>query len=387
MPPDRKSIPGEKPENGTDPLILEAIRRNLAKRPPGNKYTVPLVDQAETRADVQSLLGPSTPRFAPEKINRLLSLQPRMLELDPEDPEHSPDLLEIERLYTGNVVPDDALLALEAGEINRFESAIARGGMLNRFHPLDDERECYPHGHESVRDQIINDLLPHPDNPAISRSGRPGKYFVQGLYDGDILRAYLSFRVPPHPSDFGRRDEYCRELQRYSDYISSILFDENMIREGKMVYEKKWEPKRTHRILPFLWELDTYNVQRGGWGGAAAILTRAVLQFVKNRYGQLPDGMYCYRFKELECIDSATGQTLHAENEASRDFLKGALGFRNMATRKTEKDRVWRSINGECHMYAPEWQFMYSCPKWIDDNLPRYMRKFGLLGDDEPLLS
>lgn len=380
---------GDSPENEDNDEILRRVREFLYPETEVHAQSGAIEHvSAESRKKLHQISSQPHRSFPPEKIERLRRLEPRFLKLDERCPEISPDLLQMERVYTQNLVPDEAFIALENKDIFKFEQEVRRGGMLNRFKPDLMERENYPDDYESVRDQIINDLLPDPANPELSRSGRPGKYYVRGLFDGDMLRAYLSFRVPPHPSDFSTNEIYEEQMKAYKKHLEKILFDPELVATGQMQYESYWNPEKTLRQLPSLWELDTYSVE-SGWGGAAAILTRDVLQFVKDRYGAFPAGMYCYRFKGLPYVDDESGQTLpQGENRASRIFLED-IGFRNMATRYAKADVVWRHLryDDECHMYKPGWQFMYNGPNNIQQYLKAYMVNRGLLKPDESLIS
>lgn len=368
-------MPGETPlpadahnePTGVDPLDVERLERAKQKFFPPKAQPVSALVGNERRT-VASVLNLT------EHTEKLKNLKPRLLEISPDAPLESPDLRQLETLYTANLVPDQTIEAFLNGHMLQFKMGLERrGGMLNRFQPTEREMKEYAAGYTSVRDQLALDML--------GLSGKPGKYQVMGMFDDEQkLRAYLSFRTPPQQS------EGQEKLEEYERYLRAILLME------QMHYRHDWNMPRFERGLGNMWEFDTINVD-AEWNGAAPIVVRAALQHMKNEFGKLPGAAYCYYFRGLRFEGNAESMQTHGwdivgENSRSRRFL-GHIGFDEMAVRSNGlNDRIIRELpDGQVMDSASEWGYMYGSPTTLQKNIDAYMRLKGLLGKDEPLLS
>ncbi len=335
-----------------------------------------------SRDNLHSVVSlPNRRRLAPERIESLKNLKPRLLEFNATAPEASPDLLQVQRIYNLNLVPDVAFEALLAGDTWTFERAVERGGMLNPFQPNTDEAQGYGVQYESVQMQIIKDVLRDPAHPERSLSGKPGDYRILGLFDStETMRAYLSFRTPPLPQKYADPQAYQTALDEYEQFLRGVLFNDSMH------YRRTWNTETTKKHLRSTWEIDTYNVEPG-WGGAAAILTRNALQQVQDDFQSLLLAVYCYRFEGVTATDSDTGEDqVFGANKASGDFLT-AIGFKEMATRHDTSEFVYRLLSGnKCEQFEPRWLFMHNGPNKIQRYLAAYMRETGLMEEGEELL-
>lgn len=367
MPEETPSSADDQNELKVHPDDAEKLQRSVSKFFPPKAAPIPGIVHNERRA-VGTILGLS------EHTEKLKTLKPRLLEISPDAPLESPDLLQLETLYNANIVPDETIEAFLKGHMLQFRMGLEkRGGMLNRFQPTEREMKNYHPGYTSVRDQLVLDML--------GRSNKPGVYQIMGLFDNDQkLRAYLSFRTPPQESEGEAKQE------EYARYLSGIL------NSPQMHYRHDWNFQRFERGMGNMWEFDTINVD-AAWNGAAPIVARAAFQHMKNTYGKLPGAAFCYYFRGLRYEGNAesmqtNGWNVMGENSRSRRFLS-YIGFDEMAVRSDgPNEHIVRELpNGEIMDSPSEWGYMYGGPNTLEEGLDAYMRLKGLLVKDEPLLS
>lgn len=316
-----------------------------------------------------------------EHIERLKTLRPRLLRINSENPENSPDFLQMQNIYTENLVPDDVFEDFDNKRYIEVRQKLARGGMFNRMQPLPDELAAYNrHGeYETVNDQILADLL--------GSSGRPGTYHVMGLFDpSDELQAYLSYRVPPaKPTDPLLMPEYDRQLALYRAHLEHQFMIDEAGRKSKQMTFHSWNIKRLRDQTASMWELDTIS-SRKGWRHSSYLLFREALRQIKLDLGEIPYSMYCYRFKGFPIKESDGHYRNIGPNLASRDLFE-RLGFAHMSDKRNKDDVIVRRLSdGQCHEYPTEWSFLYNGKESLQRELAYAMRKDGLLGEDEPLL-
>lgn len=314
-----------------------------------------------------------------EHHEKLLSLTPRSIVIDPEHPEESPDLREMERIY--GVVPDDVLRALDNDDATYLEG-INQGGMLNRFEPTPVERRAYSPEYESVKQQIITDVL--------GTSGRPGQYVVRGLFDPEgRMRAYLSFRLPPVlATEHEEFLAYSEKRGAYVDYLQKVLElrDEDLGaspsslgRDRFMEYKKSWNRQKTQSELGSMWEFDTINVE-AGWRGAGLLMVKDVLQYIDGTF-QDSSSMtaFAYRYNGLRVEDASGHSPVRGENKKSSGFLETRLGFAQMANKFNPAEIAAREMSdGVCHIYHPEWTYLWCRNSKMKSQLAYWLHKQGL---------
>ena len=311
-----------------------------------------------------------------ERVNNLKFVE---LTLDPEHPMESPAYRQIKHLYESNLVPDEAFIALEHGDAEKFRRMLRRGGMLNRFAPNAEEYALYPDGYETVSDQLIADMT--------GKSGRPGEYRVFGLAEEGAenpVHAYVSLRMPP--VDPAERAMYAQFLRRM---LVGERNDENALIRGKeMHYESWWNiDYMVREQLPNWAEIDTINVKNGYRGASFRLLHNVVKRLEEERgQEQLPGGVFCYRFNGAFAKfagPSGNGQQIPiGRNIASAKLFEedDTLQFRKFAERYDQNERVVRQIESEGaeYQFVPLWTYLYSSWNDMKKNLDRCVaeRKF-----------
>lgn len=357
-------IPGHTPDEEAEVL---RVRRLLGHEYDEVSQAVPLPIAKQSQSTRHDIYAVSTRRLSEDKLERLKSLKVRPLRIDPEHPYESPDLIAVGNLYAANLVPDEALEKLIEGNAYKYTKAVERGAMLNKFDPDPDEREHYPEGYESVKEQIVSDLL--------GLSGRPGSYHMIGLFDEsegeEKLRAYISLRVPPRPKDFADERSYGAAVEAYVKYLEQTLLNSNM------TYESIWDKERMRRQLHSMWEIDTVNVEKG-WGGGGALAVDRAIEFVREYMGELPEAVYCYRFVGLRMREE-TGQEIYVgRNRASHDMFE-TFGFFHMATKTDKSEVVIRKLSdGECHSLGAVWGYLHNGSNKLQRHRDSYMEDLGL---------
>jgi len=348
----------------TDEQIAASFERVLNVPTLGGNRT-----HAETRNQIFGVLRS-------ERLEKLKTLRPRLLILDPAHPESSPDLKAMEDLYMSNLVPEEALEALEDEDYFVYQQAVDRGGMLNKFEPAPQEiKEYERHGrgpYETVSQQVMADLL--------GTSGRPGTYHVMGMFDPQgKMCASLSFRLPPRPQDYPDAALFQTALQEYIAFQEKQLLDSQLIKSQQMKYGR-WDLERMRAQLPNMWEFDTVNVRKGS-GGAAPLCVRNVIEFIKDHMGDLPEAVYCYRFNGLASIDESGQNIFIGRNRASHDLLED-IGFIPIATKEAQDEVVVRMLEEEqCHVFKPSWTYLHNGRNRMQRQLMQYMRQLGI-GED-----
>lgn len=337
----------------------------------------------EQSVRIAAMLEEAEERRKKEWREKMLSLTARDIVIDPEDPENSPDLRQVENIYTEALLPDEVLLALDNDQLSYYLEKIIEGGMLNRFDASVAEREKLPVGYESPKQQIIADLL--------RTSGRPGEFRMRGLFDANgILRAYLSYRTPPKkPTGTSMMTDYFRQRMEYAEYLEKILelTDEDLAPsvpgEGHtrtMHYKcsaSKREDIRTK--LPSTWEFDTINVQKG-WGGAGLLLVNDVLDQIDAEFpnGEIEEA-FVYRYNALS--PKNTRRSSRGKNMKSSAFLEIKLGFEEMADRNDPDEIVAREMpDGSCHEYNPEWRYLRNEHQLLRSQVKHWILKQKLRG-------
>lgn len=351
-------------EDFSSDRVERAVLKVLATGNKPNEGNTVTQQTAAVRPQLATLL-------TDDRLERLSTLRPHFLEINSDHPENSPDLIALEKLYTDNLVPDAAFLRLLEGDHVSFSRAMERGGMLNRFSPSDTEMSAYPSGYESVKNQIITDLL--------GTSERPGVYKILGLSDAEgILRASLSYRHPvPH-----NHPDYHHEMARYIAYLDKTLCNDpsDTLTPPLMSYSAQWDVKRMKQEFSSMWEIDTFNVEKG-WGGAGYLLVRQALEDIKASLGELPKAVFCYRYDGIRIQENseAGGQwELVGPNRGSRNFLED-LGFNRMAERTSQDEIMVREIAGEICIFTPQWSYHYCGRNRLQQNLQSCMHAAGLL--------
>lgn len=335
---------------------------------------------------VPSMVGDQSVRIALflERSEKLRSLTPRSIVIDPEHPETSPDLLEIERMYNEALVPDDVLRALDENDKATFLEGINLGGMLNPFDPTESERRYYPEGYESVKKQIMTDLL--------GTSKRPGQYVIRGMFDPEgKLRAYLSLRLPPKkPADPASYPEYREKLQAYVEYLEKSLelrdVDLQSSQSGigigsrTLAYDTSCNREALRGELSTMWEFDTVNVQKG-WGGAGMLVVKDALDLIEREFdaGDVTSA-YAYRYRCLRVTDEAGREHKRGANMSSNVFLENKLGFFPIADKSDKRELVIREMpDGNCSMYHPEWTYLWCDNATMKSQVAHFLKKYGLL--------
>lgn len=322
--------------------ITDAERPDDSGLPPELLRELDIVETAEEQQRLQQAARHTIAQsIAPERSELIRSLQCKELVLDPEDPEHSPDFLEMRRIYESNLISIDAIQRLSQDDQSSLFAEMRRGGMLNNFHPTPAERDEYDRVYgnegrvyESVQEQMIADML--------GTSGRPGSYHVLGLHDprdASKLHAWLSFRLPPPEADGDASAAYVR-------YLHDRLLNERKLDERQMVYDPMWDFSRFQRDFPTMGEIDTVNVEKG-YGGAVFRLMHEMGTFIESRGLPKPGHMFYYRADSL--ILNLVNQTqapqerLSVQNDATFRAAK-AMGFYEMATHLDPVEIIAREL-------------------------------------------
>lgn len=338
------------PESGSGkdkPSSLPPAYREAARRV--------LEQEARKAADAaRSLMSPS------ERAERVRNLEFVELSIDREHPEESPDFIRYAKLYERNLLSDDALARLVAGDDELYIYEMEKGKMMNRFDPSSLERSEYQrifdhYGSKfvSVKDQMIVDMLGHNEDG--------GVYKVFGLRDPsapDEYAATLSMRLPPPEAALG------------SGYINAM---------GKMFTRAWYKPGRNESIFATQFrtmaEIDTINADANVPGAGTRLLYEALL--LLQDHDRLPQSFVYYRCGGISMED---GRYYGGTNMASANFFN-KLAFSEMADRSDEFDWMVRNLSphGSLFRAHTHWVFGHKPTQELLPKLVRRMEKKQLL--------
>lgn len=276
-----------------------------------------------------------------ENAERVRGLTFEELSLDPNNPTESPALRELKELYRKNLLSDEAIRGVLAGDETLYIQEMELGRMMNNLSPSPRERAEYQRrykgtAYESVQEQMVQDMLHHPD--------RNGDYMVFALRDPatGVLVASVSIRVPPP----GNRND--SDFQKYSFAMSSFLsrftFRPAVVDE-RQVFDN----------IGTTAEIDTVNADPAFPGAGTRLMHDLAVALAEK--GKLPQNLAYYRCTGLRGYQGGS-------NMASAVFFN-KLGFTEIADRCDELDWLVREVSPEEQLFVeqPTWALGYSPAK------------------------
>lgn len=283
-----------------------------------------------------------------EQAERVRSLEFFELQINPQSPEQSVDLLQHEELYNQHLLSDEAIARLMQGDESLYEEEMFLGCMMNRIKPLPREEAKYreifekanseshnPIPYESVWDQHIADLVGAP--------GRMGRYRFFGMRDPATrkLVASLTLRQPP---------------KEYGDARTNYMLDTEKAFQ-RVQFQPGWDEGQTIAQIPETGEIDTIIADREFRGAGMRLVYETLAQLQDEH--DLPEHLMYYRSNGI-AVEGPEGEVYPpGVNSSSFVFFVKKLGFTDMGDRSDAHDVMVREVvpGGELFIAKTRWTF------------------------------